>query len=161
MGESSEKGKNRPRTQVSDDLKQMTKQVTDPEDDSSFSNSQSVGVFTHNPAFGGLSVEHLSQQQGRGWGSRGCGTHCGQASPLSTVSSYYGNRQHRGWTEVRPSLHKEQAAIWANLGNGFSASSYVSHLSKLSSPGYKESHSNCLPAAAQEIRRHWGLLRLF
>lgn len=106
-------------------------------------------------------MEHLSQQQGRGWGSCGCGTHCDQASPLSTVSSYYGNRQHSGWTEVRPSLHKEQAAIWANLGNGFSASSYVSHLSKLSSPGYKESHSNCLPAAAQEIRRHWGLLRLF
>lgn len=52
MGESSEKGKNHPRTQVSDDLKQMTKQVTNPEDDSSFSNSQSVGVFTHNPAFG-------------------------------------------------------------------------------------------------------------
>lgn len=39
MGESSEKGKNHPRTQVSDDLKQMTKQVTNPEDDSSFSNS--------------------------------------------------------------------------------------------------------------------------
>lgn len=52
MGESPEKGKNNPRTQVSDDLKQMTKQMTGPVDDSSFSNSQSVGVFTHNPAFG-------------------------------------------------------------------------------------------------------------
>lgn len=35
MGESPEKGKNNPRTQVSDDLKQMTKQMTGPVDDSS------------------------------------------------------------------------------------------------------------------------------
>lgn len=46
MGESSEKGKNHPRTQVSDDLKQMTKQVTDPEDDSSFSNSVCGCVYS-------------------------------------------------------------------------------------------------------------------
>lgn len=68
-----------------------------------------------------------------------------QAAALSSASSHYGNRDTFSWTEVRAAPRSRHSPIPANLGNDFSASSYMTHLyGPIRSAGYQESHSNHL-----------------
>lgn len=87
---------------------------------------------------------------------RGCGSRqrC-QAAPLSSASSYYGNRDTFSWTEVRAALCSRHSPVQANLGNDFSASSCMTHLYRppIRSAGYQESHSNHL---CQQLLRRPG-----